>query len=82
MWIKLNMKTSTLIIIGTVAVVAAYLFGRYLERLATVQSEVCDIKSRLIKLEDHKMRGELRWEWVHQIASNIPIIKGFLAYKS
>jgi len=76
------MKTSTLIIIVIVAVVAAYIFGRYLERLATVQSDVCDIKSRLIKLEDHKMRGEARWEWVHRLVSNMPIIKGFLTYKS
>lgn len=82
MWINQNMKTSTLIFIGLIAIIAAYAFGRYRERLATVQGEVSDVKMRLVKLEEHKMRGEVCWGWVHRIALRIPIVKGFLTHKS
>ena len=57
---------------------AAYVLGRYIERLATVQGEVGDLKMRVVKLENHKMRGEVRWGWFHQIASHVPFVKGFL----
>ena len=58
---------------------AAYAFGRYAERLATVQTEVGDLKTRLVKLEEHKMRGEVRWGWLHRIASHVPVVKGLLS---
>ena len=57
---------------------AAYAFGRYVERLATVQGEVEDLKIRLVKLEEHKMRGEVRWGWFRRFASHIPVVKGLL----
>jgi hypothetical protein len=72
------MKTSTLIFIGIIIVMGAYVLGRCFERLATVQVEVGDLKMRIEKLEDHKMRGEVRWEWFHRIASRVPFVKGFL----
>jgi hypothetical protein len=56
----------------------AYVLGRYYERLATMQVEVGDLKMRMAKLENHKLRGEVRWGWFHRIASHIPFIKGFL----
>lgn len=58
---------------------AAYAFGRYVERLATVQGEVCDLKMRIGKLEEHKMRGEVRWGWLYRIASHIPVVRGLLS---
>ena len=72
------MKTSTLIIIGLIAFMAAYAFGRYVERLATVQGEVGDLKMRIGKLEEHKMRGEVRWGWLRRVASHVPFVKGLL----
>lgn len=56
----------------------AYVLGRCFERLATVQAEVVDLKMRMAKLEEHKMRGEMRWRWFHRIASRVPFVKGFL----
>ena len=76
------MKTSTVIFIGMLAVMGAYVLGRHLERLAMVQRDVGEMKQRLVKLEDHKMRKEVRWEWLHRIASLIPIVKGLLIHKS
>lgn len=73
------MKTSTLIFICIIAVLAAYVLGRYIERLAAVQDEVSDLKVRVVKLENHKMRGEVRWGWFHRIASHIPFVKGLLS---
>ena len=58
---------------------AAYALGQYAERLATVQTEVGDLKTRLVKLEEHKMRGEVRWGWFHRIASHVPAVKGLLS---
>jgi hypothetical protein len=72
------MKTSTLIFICIIAVMAAYVLGRYIERLTTVQGEVGDLKMRVVKLENHKMRGEVRWEWFYRIASHIPVVRGLL----
>ena len=72
------MKTSTIIIIGIIAFVAAYTFGRYVERLATVQGEVGNLKMRLAALEDHKMRGEVRWGWLRRVASHVPVVKALL----
>ncbi len=57
---------------------AAYVLGRYIERLTTVQGEVGDLKMRVVKLENHKMRGEVRWEWFYRIASHIPVVRGLL----
>lgn len=57
---------------------AAYAFGRYVERLATVQGEVGNLKMRLAALEDHKMRGEVRWGWLRRVASHVPVVKGLL----
>ena len=73
------MKTSTIIIIGIIAFMAAYAFGRYVERLATVQGEVGNLKMRLAALEDHKMRGEVRWGWFRRVASYVPVVKGLLS---
>lgn len=73
------MKTSTIIIIGIVALMAAYAFGRYIELLNTVQGEVSDLKMRIGKLEEHKMRGEVRWGWFRRVASHIPVVKGLLS---
>ena len=73
------MKTSTLIFIGIIAFIAAYLLGRYTERLATVQGEVSDLKMRLVKLEEHKLRSEVCWGWFHRIASRVPFVKGLLS---
>lgn len=75
------MKTSTFIIIGIIAVFAAYFFGRYFERLTILQSDVSDMKLRVVQLEKHQMRSNLRREWLQRIASHIPIIKGFLTHK-
>ena len=76
------MKTSTVIFIGMLAVMRAYLLERHLKYLAMVQRDVGEIKLRLVKLEDHKMRKEVRWEWLNRIASLIPIVKGLLIHKS
>ena len=57
----------------------AYVLGRYIERLATVQGEVGDLEMRVVKLENDKMRGEVRWEWLYRIASRIPVVRGFLS---
>ena len=73
------MKTSTIIIIGIIALMAAYAFGRYIERLATIQGEVGDLKMRVGKLEEHKLRGEVRWGWFRRIASHIAVVKGLLS---
>lgn len=72
------MKIQTLIFIGIIALLAAYALGRYAERLATVQGEVGDLKMRLVKLEEHKMRGEVRWGWFRRVASHVPLVKGLL----
>jgi len=61
------MKTSTFIFIGIVAVAMAYVLGRHYERLALVQSEVTDIKTRLHSLEICKVRRDSRWEIVHRV---------------
>jgi hypothetical protein len=76
------MKTSAVIFIGVLAVIGAYVLGRYLERLAMVQRDVGEIKLRLAKLEDHKMRREVRWEWLVRIASYVPIVKDLLIHTS
>jgi hypothetical protein len=73
------MKTQTLIFIGLIALLAAYALGRYAERLATVQGEVGDLKTRLVKLEEHKMRGEVHWGWFRRVASHVPFVKGLLS---
>lgn len=73
------MKTQTLIIIGIIALLAAYALGRYAERLATVQGEVGELKMRVGKLEEHKMRGEVHWGWFRRIASQVPFVKGLLS---
>lgn len=72
------MKTQTLIFIGIIALLAAYTLGRYGERLATVQGEVIDLKIRLVKLEEYKIRRELRWAWLRRIASYVVLVKGLL----
>lgn len=58
---------------------AAYALGRYTEKLATVQGEVGDLKMRVGKLEEHKMRGEVRWGWLRRVAAHVPIVKGLLS---
>ena len=72
------MKTSRLIFIGIIAFIAAYLLGRYTERLATVQGEVNDLEMRVIKLKEHKLRSEVCLRWIHRIASRVPFVKGLL----
>jgi hypothetical protein len=76
------MKTSAVIFIGVLAIIGAYVLGRHLERLATVQCDVGEIKLRLVKLEEHKMRREVRGEWLFRIASHVPIVKGLLIHTS
>ena len=76
------MKTSTFIFIGILAVMGAYVLGRYFERIATIQGDVGDIKVRLVKLETYKMRHEAHWEWLHRIASHFPIVKNLIIHKS
>jgi hypothetical protein len=39
---------------------------------------VCDLKMRMGKLEEHKMRGEVRWGWLRRVASHVPVVKGLL----
>lgn len=76
------MKTSAVIFIGVLAIIGAYVLGRHLEWLATVQRDLGEIKLRLVKLEDHKMRGEVRWEWLVRIASHVQIVKDLLIHTS
>ena len=73
------MKASTLIFIAIIAFIAAYMLGRYTERLATVQGEVSDLKMRLVKLEEHKLRSEAWLGWFHRIVSHVPFVKGLLS---
>jgi hypothetical protein len=73
------MKTETLIFIGLIALLAAYALGRYAERLATVQGEVGDLKARLVKSEQHRMRWEVRWGWFRRVASHVPVVNGLLS---
>jgi hypothetical protein len=72
------MKIQTLIFIGIIALLAAYALGRFAERLATVQGEVGDLKMRVGKLEEYKMRGEMRWGWLRHVVSHVPVVKGLL----
>jgi hypothetical protein len=72
------MKTQTLIFMGIIALLAAYALGRYVERLATAQGDVGDLKMRLAALEEHKMRREVRWGWLRRIAAHVPVVKGLM----
>lgn len=72
------MKVSSVIFLGVVIAVAAYLYGRYFERLTTVQGDVGELKMRVAILEDHKLRNEERWGWLFRIASRVPFVNRLL----
>lgn len=73
------MQVSQLIFIGIILCLAAHVAGCYVEQLARVQTELGDLQSRLGKLEAQKMRSEVRWGWLHRIASHVPVVKGLLS---
>lgn len=72
------MKTSTIILLGVIAVVVADLVGRHLERMAMVQSHVVDLNHRVFTLESQEMRRKERWSWLVRIGSWIPFMSRLL----
>ncbi len=71
------MKTSTFLLIA-VAIMVAFIVGRYLERLALIQNEICELNNRILKLEECKKRTDERWGWLFRIGVHIPIVNKFL----
>ncbi len=75
------MKISIWVFIGIVAVTGSYILGRCFERLTIVHEELGEIKLRLVKLDDQKVRKNVDWGWLQRIATNIPLISSLLLHK-
>ena len=66
------MKTLTVVFWFALAIMAAFIIGRYFERMAAVQSDLGRLNNRVLQLEDRNVRRDANWGWLSKIWTAIP----------